>query len=165
MDRELNEQVMIERVEMIARLTTEGTCQERDREIALNLIAEIARGNLIRNNAFTVVFSASPVPDRIKKEASVRVNITLDKDQLIGPSVVEAFQDELTRRIRLKERPIAKRWTISSGKSGKTRAGARPSAISRAVCCVRDCPSCSDSKKGASAGNSTVPGNPDVGSV
>ncbi|AOT45436.1 DinI family protein [Enterobacter ludwigii] len=99
-DRELNEQVMIERVEMIARLTTEGTCQERDREIALNLIAEIARGNLIRNNAFTVVFSASPVPDRIKKEASVRVNITLDKDQLIGPSVVEAFQDELTRRIR-----------------------------------------------------------------
>ena len=45
MDRELNEQVMIERVEMIARLTTEGVCQERDREIALNLIAEIARGN------------------------------------------------------------------------------------------------------------------------
>ena len=38
MDRELNEQVMIERVEMIARLTTEGVCQERDREIALNLI-------------------------------------------------------------------------------------------------------------------------------
>nr|WP_274610043.1 hypothetical protein [Klebsiella aerogenes] len=35
---------MIERVEMIARLTTEGVCQERDREIALNLIAEIARG-------------------------------------------------------------------------------------------------------------------------
>ena len=43
MDRELNEQVMIERVEMIARLTTEGVCQERDREIALNLIAEIER--------------------------------------------------------------------------------------------------------------------------
>lgn len=46
MDRELNEQVMIERVEMIARLMTEGGGQERDREIALNLIAEIARGNL-----------------------------------------------------------------------------------------------------------------------
>lgn len=59
MDRELNEQVMIERVEMIARLTTEGTCQERDREIALNLIAEIARGNLIRNNAFTAKTSVS----------------------------------------------------------------------------------------------------------
>ena len=99
MDRELNEQVMIERVEMIARLTTEGTCQERDREIALNLIAEIARGNLIKNNAFTVVFSASPVPEKKKKESNVRVNITLDKDQLIGQSIVEAFQCELTRRI------------------------------------------------------------------
>ncbi|HDR2619362.1 TPA: DinI-like family protein [Enterobacter chuandaensis] len=99
MDRELNEQVMIERVEMIARLTTEGTCQERDREIALNLIAEIARGNLIKNNAFTVVFSASPVPERIKKESNVRVNITLDKDRLAGQSVAEAFQSELTRRI------------------------------------------------------------------
>ncbi|WP_338327880.1 hypothetical protein [Rosenbergiella epipactidis] len=46
MDKELSEHVMIERVEMIARLTVEGTCQERDREIALNLIAEISRGNL-----------------------------------------------------------------------------------------------------------------------
>lgn len=53
MDRELNEQVMIERVEMIARLTTEGVCQERDREIALNLIAEIARGNLMKNKSFS----------------------------------------------------------------------------------------------------------------
>lgn len=60
MDRELNEQVMIERVEMIARLTTEGVCQERDREIALNLIAEIARGNLLRNRSFSVVFSVKP---------------------------------------------------------------------------------------------------------
>jgi hypothetical protein len=51
-DRELNEQVTIERVEMIARLTTEGVCQERDREIALNLIAEIARGNLMKNKFF-----------------------------------------------------------------------------------------------------------------
>ncbi|STU59219.1 putative prophage protein [Klebsiella pneumoniae subsp. pneumoniae] len=47
---------MIERVEMIARLTTEGICQERDREIALNLIAEIAKGNLMKNNNFSVVF-------------------------------------------------------------------------------------------------------------
>ncbi len=60
MDRELNEQVMIERVEMIARLTSEGMCQERDREIALNLIAEIARGNLLRNKSFSVVFSVKP---------------------------------------------------------------------------------------------------------
>ena len=58
-DRELKEHVMIERVEMIARLTAEGTCQERDREIALNLIAEITRGNLMKNNNFSVVFSAN----------------------------------------------------------------------------------------------------------
>ncbi|MEB7899994.1 Tum protein [Raoultella ornithinolytica] len=45
---------MIEWVEMIARLTTEGVCQERDREIALNLIAEIARGNLMKNKIFSV---------------------------------------------------------------------------------------------------------------
>lgn len=56
-DRELNEQVMIERVEMIARLTTEGVCQERDREIALGLIAEIAKGNLMRNNTVTIFFT------------------------------------------------------------------------------------------------------------
>lgn len=56
MDRELSEHVMIERVEMIARLTAEGTCQEKDREIALNLIAEIAKGNLMKNKYFSVVF-------------------------------------------------------------------------------------------------------------
>ena len=49
-DRVLSEHVMIERVEMIARLTAEGTCQEKDREIALNLIAEIAKGTLLENN-------------------------------------------------------------------------------------------------------------------
>lgn len=58
MDRELHEQVMVERVELIARLTSEGASQERDREIALNLVAEIARGNLIKNNSFSVVFSS-----------------------------------------------------------------------------------------------------------
>jgi DNA-damage-inducible protein I len=66
-DRELSEHVMIERVEMIARLTTEGICQERDREIALGLIAEIAQGNILKNKGFSVVFSASPAshrPDR-----------------------------------------------------------------------------------------------------
>lgn len=55
MDRELREHVMIERVEMIARLTTEGTCRERDREIALNLIAEIAKGNM-RHDKFFACF-------------------------------------------------------------------------------------------------------------
>ena len=100
MDRELSEQVMIERVEMIARLTTEGVCQERDREIALNLIAEIARGNLMKNNSFSVVFAPAPVEQRLKKGGEVRVNITLDKDQKIGQPIIDAFQCELTRRIQ-----------------------------------------------------------------
>ena len=47
---------MLERVELIARLTTEGICQERDREIALNLIAEIAKGKLMKNKSFSVFF-------------------------------------------------------------------------------------------------------------
>ncbi|EJH7012165.1 DinI family protein [Salmonella enterica] len=100
MDRELNEHVMIERVEMIARLTAEGTCKERDREIALNLIAEIARGNLMKNNNFSVIFSAPPVDETFAKEGKVRVNITLDKDQIIGQPVIDAFQSELTKRIQ-----------------------------------------------------------------
>lgn len=100
MDRELSKQVMIERVEMIARLTTEGACQERDREIALILIAEIARGNLMKNNSFSVVFSAGSDEERLKRRERVRVNITLDKDQQIGQPVVEAFQSELTKRLR-----------------------------------------------------------------
>jgi len=58
---ELKESVMLERVEMIARLTSEGVCQERDREIALALIAEIARGNLMKNAAFSVAFSVNPL--------------------------------------------------------------------------------------------------------
>ncbi|HDY9354424.1 TPA: DinI-like family protein [Klebsiella quasipneumoniae subsp. similipneumoniae] len=100
MDRELNEQVMIERVEMIARLTTEGVCQERDREIALNLIAEIARGNLMKNNSFSVVFAPAPVEQKLKKGSEVRVNITLDKEQKIDQLMIDAFQYELTKRIQ-----------------------------------------------------------------
>ncbi|AUU87750.1 DinI family protein [Enterobacteriaceae bacterium ENNIH3] len=100
MERELKEHVMIERVEMIARLTAESTCQERDREIALNLIAEIARGNLMKNNNFSVVFSAQPVGKRLKKDGEVRVNITLDKDQEIEDNAVNAFKSELTRRVQ-----------------------------------------------------------------
>ncbi|EAW4670394.1 DinI family protein [Salmonella enterica] len=100
MDRELNEHVMIERVEMIARLTAEGTCKERDREIALNLIAEIARGNVMKNNNFSVVFSAPPVDGTFANEGKVKVNITLDKDQKIGQPVIDAFQCELTKRIQ-----------------------------------------------------------------
>lgn len=90
---------MIERVEMIARLTAEGACQEKDREIALNLIAEIARGNLIKNDSFSVVFSAEPVGKKIKKAHEVSINVTLDKDQKIEQSIIDAFQSELTRRV------------------------------------------------------------------
>lgn len=100
MNRELNEHVMIERVEMIARLTAEGTCQERDREIALNLIAEIARGNIMKSNDFSVVFSAQPVDEAFAKDSKVKVNITLDKNQIISQPVIDAFQCELTKRIQ-----------------------------------------------------------------
>lgn len=100
MDRELSELVMLERVEMIARLTADGVCQERDREIALNLIAEIARGNLLKNSSFSVVFAKQPLKQRLKKEGEVRINITLDKDQQVAQQVVDAFQDELTRRVK-----------------------------------------------------------------
>ncbi|NCH34997.1 Tum protein [Cronobacter sakazakii] len=64
MDRELTEHVMIERGEMIARLAAEGTCQERDREIALGLIAEIAKGKPLKSKEFTVVFSVFHVNDK-----------------------------------------------------------------------------------------------------
>jgi hypothetical protein len=58
MDLDLQERVMLERVELIARLTTEGLCKERDSKIALNLIAEIASNSVISNKQFSVVFSA-----------------------------------------------------------------------------------------------------------
>lgn len=100
MDRELSEHIMIERVEMIARLTAECACQERDREIALNLIAEIARGNLMKNNNFSVVFAAPPIDESFARESKVKVNITLDNDQQIGQLIIDAFQRELSRRIQ-----------------------------------------------------------------
>lgn len=58
MDNDLQERVTLERVEFIARLTTEGVCKERDREIALNLIAEIAANNTLSDGNFLVDFSA-----------------------------------------------------------------------------------------------------------
>lgn len=56
METDLQEQVMLERVELIARLTTEGTCRERDREVALALIAEIAGDMVMKNTGFAVTF-------------------------------------------------------------------------------------------------------------
>lgn len=61
MDNGLKERVMLERVELIARLTSEGICREQDRVIALNLIAELARNTSMTNQNFSVVFSAVPI--------------------------------------------------------------------------------------------------------
>lgn len=52
MNSELYERVLLERVEMIARLACDGVCKEGDREIALNLIAEIAKVKTIKHNEF-----------------------------------------------------------------------------------------------------------------
>ncbi|EKM7512379.1 hypothetical protein SIP08_001377 [Klebsiella aerogenes] len=60
-DKELREHIMIERVEMIARLTTEGACHERDREIALSLIADIAGRNLPDGHSYSVILSLDPM--------------------------------------------------------------------------------------------------------
>lgn len=49
MEIDLQERVMLERVELIARLTTEGACRERDREVALALIAEIAADIVLKS--------------------------------------------------------------------------------------------------------------------
>lgn len=61
MDNESQERLMLERVELIARLTSKGMCKESDREIALNLIAEIASNSAIANKQFSIVFSAIPL--------------------------------------------------------------------------------------------------------
>lgn len=100
MDRELSKHVMLERVELIARLTTEGVCQERDREIALNLIAELAHENLLKSDSYSVVVSAKPCKKRLKKENDVRINITLDESQTMGQQLAEAFESELNRRVK-----------------------------------------------------------------
>ncbi|EOU9532808.1 Tum protein [Cronobacter turicensis] len=52
---------MIERVEMIARLTVESACQERDREIALGLIADLTKGNLMKNSSFPITLSGKVI--------------------------------------------------------------------------------------------------------
>ncbi|MEB5886820.1 DinI-like family protein [Enterobacter roggenkampii] len=101
MDRELNEQVMLERVELIARLTTEASCQEKDREIALNLIAELAKGNVLKSSSFAVVFSAKPIRQRFKRKHDVIISITMDNEQRIGLRAVDAFETELRRRVNV----------------------------------------------------------------
>ncbi|WP_421549775.1 DinI-like family protein [Kluyvera intermedia] len=100
MDRELNKHVMLERVELIARLTTEGVCQEKDREIALNLIAELAHSNMLKSDSYSVVVSARPCKQQLKKENEVRIHITLDRTQSMGQQLVESFESELSRRVK-----------------------------------------------------------------
>ena len=56
MDSGLEEKVMLERVEMIARLTSDGICTDKDREIALNLIAEIAADMVLKGRDYEISF-------------------------------------------------------------------------------------------------------------
>lgn len=58
MDRELQERVTIERVELIARLATTGICMDKDREIALTFIAELAQDRLSKDDHLAVVLTA-----------------------------------------------------------------------------------------------------------
>ncbi|MGO3413231.1 MAG: hypothetical protein ACTIMC_05790 [Kluyvera intermedia] len=60
MDRELREYALIERVEMIARLTAERACQERDREIALIWIAEVVKEDLLTKGIFLTTTHPDP---------------------------------------------------------------------------------------------------------
>lgn len=54
----------------------------------------------MKNNYFSVVFAPTPVEKRLKKGGEVRVNIMLDKEQKVGQQVIDAFQNELTRRVQ-----------------------------------------------------------------
>lgn len=64
MSSEFKAVVILERVELIARLTTDGMCRERDREIALNLIAELAKSDLIEMPYFSNNYSVSGVNNK-----------------------------------------------------------------------------------------------------
>ncbi|GKV97314.1 hypothetical protein PEC301653_03600 [Pectobacterium carotovorum subsp. carotovorum] len=46
MSDELKVRVVLERVELIARLANESCCRERDREIALDLIEDLANSTI-----------------------------------------------------------------------------------------------------------------------
>lgn len=56
MDDNLDERVRLEQVELIARLVSGRECKEHDREIALNLIAELAGEVIICNQEYCVMF-------------------------------------------------------------------------------------------------------------
>lgn len=58
MDQDLAERVMLERIEMIARLTSDEACRVRDKDIALHLIADITSQMIMRNAKISVILSA-----------------------------------------------------------------------------------------------------------
>ncbi|SEQ31856.1 hypothetical protein SAMN05216522_102133 [Rosenbergiella nectarea] len=59
MGSEFEEVVRLERVELIARLASIGAIKEKDREIALNIIAEIAGDSVIKSKDFSIIFTPS----------------------------------------------------------------------------------------------------------
>ncbi|WP_241593463.1 Tum protein [Rosenbergiella epipactidis] len=59
MGRQFEEIVRMERVELIARLASIGAIKEKDREIALNIIAEIAGDSVIQSKDFSIIFTPS----------------------------------------------------------------------------------------------------------
>lgn len=68
MDNSLKERVMLERVELIARLTSERASMERDREIALNLIAELAADTCISSRHLAMLASAHRLKNKLKND-------------------------------------------------------------------------------------------------
>lgn len=70
MDRELQERVILERVELIARLTTTGICMDKDREIALSFIAELAQDTLSKDDRLAVLLTAISSLNQKKREVS-----------------------------------------------------------------------------------------------
>jgi len=57
MEGEFEEIVRLERVELIARLASVSALKEKDREIALNIIAEIAGDSVLKGKDFAVTFT------------------------------------------------------------------------------------------------------------
>lgn len=53
---------MIKQIEMIARLTAEVSCQEREREVSLNDIGEMVRDKIINICDF---FSTTPIENNL----------------------------------------------------------------------------------------------------
>lgn len=72
MDRELQERVMLERVELIARLAATGICMDKDREIALSFIAELAQDTLSKDDHLAVVLTAISSLGQKKEKLGLR---------------------------------------------------------------------------------------------